>query len=96
MHGEAFLTRVIPKGEARRHIDVPQYFSFFKRVGCSDIIEECYSIYKSIGLGKDAVHELLECGISDNDYIRFIEEKTGKSLIDIYREMKSEKQWELR
>ena len=52
------------------------------KMRCEEILNECNRIYKNIGLSDDAIHQLNE-SVSDNDYITFLEQQTGKNILEI-------------
>lgn len=49
---------------------------------CDEILRECYRIYTAIGLAEDDVRELNE-SVEDDNYIAFLERKTGKNILVI-------------
>ena len=49
---------------------------------CDEILKECYRIYTAIGLSEDNIRELNEA-VDDDNYIAFLERKTGKCILEI-------------
>lgn len=49
---------------------------------CNEILEECYRIYRNIGLSDNNIRELNET-VTDDCFISFLEKMTGKSIMEI-------------
>lgn len=71
---------------------LPRPFSLTipKKIFCSEVLKEYKRIYADLGLNEEDMKELTE-KISDEKYIQFVENKTGKSIIELYKERMDKK-----
>ena len=71
--------------------------AFYKEeLNCKNILFDCYDKYNRLGLSIDDVRKLNEKGISDSEFVNFIEQTTNKDIVDLANEVytKIKNEWE--